>query len=253
MIYTRASIQVILLVLLLTLGYTLSADATETNNDKAMLTTGLSPTVHTEKIETLSTSLVDVQNQLKVLSAQRSSESIELAKAITSLEKQVARVEAELTGIKASGSAEIEKKIENLYEEKSYFSYADFAAIAITCVSVLITVVGIAIALLSFFGFKNIQKTTKTSTEELATKIANDTAENAIEPAVEKQLTKLIDEGKINEHLEEVVDSFIFRSEPNQKTSIDTSINWSELDWEEPSDTEEDDDKDSSPKAANEN
>ncbi|TOG97649.1 hypothetical protein CGI90_26480, partial [Vibrio parahaemolyticus] len=93
--------------------------------------------------------------------------------------------------------------------------------------------VGIAIALLSFFGFKNILKTTRSSTTALATQIANDTAKNAIEPAVEKQLTKLIDEGKINKHLEEVVDNFILRRVPSQeRNSIDNNIDWEELDWE---------------------
>ncbi|MBG0757426.1 hypothetical protein BOO21_19020 [Vibrio cidicii] len=232
-------------------SYSLASEPANTFSQEPTNDSALEHTVTADNIELLSKSLDKMKAQISAISASKDSESLELVSSIASLKTQIDNVEKNLEKLKSSGHIDIEKRVDNLYDEKKYFSYADFAAIAITCVSVLITVVGIAIALLSFFGFKNILKTTRSSTTALATQIANDTAKNAIEPAVEKQLTKLIDEGKINKHLEEVVDNFILRRGPSQeRNSIDNNIDWEELDWEEPSDAES---EDNSPQQAKKN
>ncbi|WP_045454985.1 hypothetical protein [Vibrio campbellii] len=184
------------------------------------------------QLSSISQSLELLRKQIHDLSINDQTLSEQLNNSLATLEDKVNTLERKSFQIQPNLSSKLVQKVDQLYEEKDFFSYADFAAIAITCVSVLITVVGLAIALLSFFGFKNIRK----STELTAQSIAEETAKMSIEPALEKQLSKLIDDGKLNKHLEEVVDGLILRdSTHRQKTKTD-NIDWSELDWEETED-----------------
>ncbi|MGX9463058.1 hypothetical protein ACWXWU_17755 [Shewanella sp. A14] len=126
----------------------------------------------------------------------------------------------------------LKTRVDNLYQHHDFFTYADFAAIAITSVSVLITIVGLAIAALSFWGYKNIKNTTTKTAEAVAEKVAGDTTEQKIDNVVKCKLEELIDEGKFTKHLEDVVDAFILRNKNDNK-----SVNWDELDndinWDE--------------------
>lgn len=124
----------------------------------------------------------------------------------------------------------LKNRIDNLYESQSYFSYADFAAIAITAVAVLVTVVGIAIAVLSFWGYKNIRATTKASAKAVAENVATKTTEQKIDSVVKDKLIELVDEGRLTQHLEDVVDALILRNQEDTK-----KVNWDELDtdWDE--------------------
>ena len=132
----------------------------------------------------------------------------------------------------SSKSDTLEKRVDELYLQSDYFSYADFAAISITSVSVLITVLAIFMAILSFLGWRNIRNTTKATTKKIAENVAKDTTNNQIDTVVKVKLEELLDEGKFNSHLERVVDSLILRNKNGNN-----NINWEELDknisWDE--------------------
>ena len=128
----------------------------------------------------------------------------------------------------------LKKRVDNLYQSKSYFSYADFAAIAITSVSVLITLGGIVIAALSFWGYRNIKKTTEKKASEVAKIVSTETTKETIDTVVKAKLEELLDEGKFTSHLEEVFDAFILRNKNGNKSvdweELDSNIDWDELD-----------------------
>ena len=107
---------------------------------------------------------------------------------------------------------DLKSDVKKLKDEKSYFSYADWAVIGLTCVAVLITVFGVGIAMLSFWGFKNL----KNSTEELTKSIANDVAQKTVKEETHNitkiELENLIAEGKLNAQLENAVDIVFLRN-----------------------------------------
>lgn len=108
----------------------------------------------------------------------------------------------------------IEKLLNTIESEKSYFSYADWAAIAITCVAVLLTIVGLAIAGLAFWGFREIKELTKNSAAAEAKIVAQKTMEEMIHDVAKSQLEKLINDGKLREPLQDAVD-MIMRNDKN--------------------------------------
>ena len=127
----------------------------------------------------------------------------------------------------------LKERVDDLYKSKSYFSYADFAAIAITSVAVLITLGGIVIAGLSFWGYKNIKSTTEKKAGEVAKIVSTETTKATIETVVKAKLEEMIDEGKFTKHLEDVVD-IVIRNKKGTKSvdweELDNNIDWDEFD-----------------------
>ncbi|MFL7009796.1 hypothetical protein [Enterovibrio norvegicus] len=101
----------------------------------------------------------------------------------------------------------IKKELIEFNEEKSYFSYADWAAISVSSVSVIVTVVALLIAILSFIGFQSMKKV---AVEEAA-KAASNAAEKKIQEVAAIELTRIIDEGRLNDHLRHVIDVVVLR------------------------------------------
>jgi len=123
----------------------------------------------------------------------------------------------------------LKRRVDSLYDNQSYFSYADFAAIAITSVSVLITIGGIFIAALSFWGYKNIKNTTEETTRRIAEKVATDTTKLYIDNVAKNKLEELIDEGRFTKQLEEILDVIILRKDKKNENAFDKDIDWDVL------------------------
>lgn len=102
--------------------------------------------------------------------------------------------------------------INNQNTPHSTISYADWAVIALTCVAVLVTVLGVLIALLSFWGFRNIAKEAKIISEKTASNVTKKQVENCINDIAKVELAKLIREGELREPLENAMD-IIFRNQ----------------------------------------
>lgn len=102
--------------------------------------------------------------------------------------------------------------INNQEQISSSISYADWAVIALTCVAVLVTVLGVLIALLSFWGFRNISKEAKNISEKTASNITEREVASCINGIAKVELAKLIREGELREPLENAVD-MIFRQQ----------------------------------------
>jgi hypothetical protein len=124
----------------------------------------------------------------------------------------------------------VESSINTIYERDDFFSYADWAAIAITCVAVLLTVVGLAIAGLAFWGFREIKELTKNSAAAEAKVVAEKTMKETLNSVVKSELEKLINNGKLREPLQDAVD-MILRNESD--SSNRTAALFDELDINE--------------------
>lgn len=137
-------------------------------------------------------------------------ESLEMAlEAITSEKgqpKEETRLERRLESIESS--------LSSMTSKNKYFTYADWAAVAITCVAVLLTIVGLAIAALAFWGYREIKELTKNSAAKEAKSVAKQTMEEMIHEVAKSELEKLINDGKLREPLQDAVD-MILRNDPN--------------------------------------
>ena len=100
---------------------------------------------------------------------------------------------------------------------ESKVDYAGWASILLACVSILVTVLGVIIAVISFIGFKNIKETTNTIAHNVSNEVATKVAQNEVNEQLPEisitVMTKLIDEGKLKPHLESAVD-MILRNKP---------------------------------------
>lgn len=106
-------------------------------------------------------------------------------------------------------------------------SYADMAAISISSVSVLVTIIAIVIAVLSFWGYQSLKKmvaaeATKTATDEIAIKIHQ---------VVRTELANIVDNGQLNKSLEAAVDLILRRQDCDNNNNVQELL--TELDAED--------------------
>ncbi|WP_421318803.1 hypothetical protein [Aeromonas veronii] len=123
---------------------------------------------------------------------------------------------------------EFREELKSIKNEKAYFSYADMAAISLTAVSILITILGIVVAILSFWGFKNIQKTVQIQAAEVANAHAVKTVPLELSNVASKELKKIIESGLLNAQLQDAVDMILRREQPPEKSKVSQLL--SELD-----------------------
>ncbi|MFN1552092.1 hypothetical protein [Vibrio natriegens] len=123
----------------------------------------------------------------------------------------------------------IESSLGSITNKDKYFSYADWAAVAITCVAVLLTIVGLVIAVLAFWGYREIIDLTTKSTAEKAHSVATQTIEDSINSVAKSELEKLINDGKLRKPLQDAVD-MILRNDPSSDDKKRTQDLFNELD-----------------------
>ncbi|GIU02801.1 hypothetical protein [Shewanella algidipiscicola] len=113
----------------------------------------------------------------------------------------------------------IEYSLNTIANKDDYFTYADWAAIAITCVAVLLTIVGLALAGFAFWGYKEIKDLTKCSAATEAKLVAEKTTTEMIHSIVKNELEKLINDGKLREPLQDAIDIILRKdsNDPEQK------------------------------------
>lgn len=131
-------------------------------------------------------------------------QSIEIAK----LKKKINEMDINLGDTDINS---INESVNSINSEKRFLSYADMAAISISSVSILVTLVGIGIALLSFWGYNSIKEMVKSETSVIAADKVTEEVSVKIQQVASDELKKVIDDGKLNNHLQDAVD-FILRS-----------------------------------------
>ena len=114
------------------------------------------------------------------------------------------------------------KEVDDHKIGQQYMNYPIWISILLGCATFVITALGVIVAVVSIFGYKQI----KENASEIASKKANDVATAAVTSQVNSQLpniaiqeiTRLIDEGKFNKPLEDAVD-MILRTQNYQNGS----------------------------------
>ncbi|PNH95604.1 hypothetical protein [Vibrio diazotrophicus] len=105
------------------------------------------------------------------------------------------------------------KEMSELSSNKG-FDYSAWVSVLLASIGVLVTVVGVMIALISFVGYKNFKESTKEAAETIsrttASTVAREEVKVKINEVAKLELARLIDSGDLKEHLESAVD-VIFR------------------------------------------
>lgn len=135
------------------------------------------------------------------------------------LEFRFKNLEAKFNEFKSSYEDQEKTVYNNLMREdgvsEDSMSYSDWAAITLACVAVLVTVLGVLIAILSVWGYNNIAREAKNSAESVSndasSRIAKLQVESCINDIAKEELIKLIDTGELRKHLEDAVD-LIYRN-----------------------------------------
>lgn len=126
----------------------------------------------------------------------------------------------------------LENEIENL-KNGNKFDYAVWASILLGCVTIIITLISVILAMISIVGYRNFKKNIEQRVQNISSTIAKEETTKQIDAVAKKELARLIDDGALTKHLESAVD-LVFLRYKGRPEDIDNGFNkYPELDEEE--------------------
>lgn len=90
-------------------------------------------------------------------------------------------------------------------------NFAIWIGILLASITVILTVLGIAMAIFSFFGYKKIMSSAKDVATSISTTEATKITKSLAPTVTKNVLLKLIDEGKFDEIIENAVEEVTYR------------------------------------------
>ncbi|MFH6605236.1 hypothetical protein [Acinetobacter baumannii] len=124
----------------------------------------------------------------------------------------------------------INKKYESLKlelasqkEANTNLEFPVWISIVLGCVAILVTVLGVIVAILSIFGYQKIKdsatKIAEEKTLETATTVAKDVVNDQLQGIASTEVARLIAEGELREELERAVDMILRRNRDTQNAT----------------------------------
>lgn len=113
--------------------------------------------------------------------------------------------------------SELKTYVELQKESGDLISFSSWASFLLTAVAVLVTVLGVVIAIISFIGFRGI----KAQAEAIAITAAENQVEIKLDQIAVKEFQRLIDEGALNKQLESAVDMILRLGNVSQYDELD--------------------------------
>lgn len=121
----------------------------------------------------------------------------------------------ELQALIQTQSQSIKKLNEQIIEVQKKnsggMSFEVWTGILLACAALLLTIVGVGIALISIFGYQKIVGLSSDAAEKIAREVATQTSADAMHHAITKELIKLIDERKLEPMIKDAVEAFSYR------------------------------------------
>ncbi|MDC4768992.1 hypothetical protein OHV90_19105, partial [Acinetobacter baumannii] len=125
---------------------------------------------------------------------------------------------------------DINKKYESLKlelasqkEANTNLEFPVWISIVLGCVAILVTVLGVIVAILSIFGYQKIKdsatKIAEEKTLETATTVAKDVVNDQLQGIASTEVARLIAEGELREELERAVDMILRRNRDTQNAT----------------------------------
>lgn len=103
--------------------------------------------------------------------------------------------------------------------EKTGIDYSAWVSILLGCLGIIITVVSVVIAIISFVGYRNFEKKIETSVKSISSNVALKETTKQLDVIVKKELVRLIDDGALNKHLQDAV-NIVFLRVGNPVTNV---------------------------------
>ncbi|MND42364.1 hypothetical protein D3C80_331370 [compost metagenome] len=114
-------------------------------------------------------------------------------------------------------------ELANQKETNSNLEFPVWISIVLGCVAVLVTVLGVIVAILSIFGYQKIKdsatKIAEEKTLETATTVAKDVVNDQLQGIASTEVARLIAEGELREELERAVDMILRRNRDTQNAT----------------------------------
>lgn len=111
--------------------------------------------------------------------------------------------------------------------------FALWASVLLGCVTIIITLVSIILAIISIVGYRNFKKSIELTVQKISAVVAKEETTKQIDFVAKKELARLIDEGALTKHLESAVDMVYLRLRGRPEESKDGFNKYPELDDEE--------------------
>lgn len=127
---------------------------------------------------------------------------------------------------------QLEEEIGNL-KDGNKFDYAVWASILLGCVTIIITLISVILAMISIVGYRNFKKNIEQRVQNISSTIAKDETTKQIDAVAKKELVRLIDEGALTKHLESAVDLVFLRYKGRPEDISEGFDKYPELDEEE--------------------
>jgi hypothetical protein len=118
-------------------------------------------------------------------------------------------------------------------KENTQIDFALWASVLLGCVTIIITLVSIILAIISIVGYRNFKKSIELTVQKISTVVAKEETTKQIDFVAKKELARLIDEGALTKHLESAVDMVYLRLRGRPEESKDGFNKYPELDDEE--------------------
>ena len=118
-------------------------------------------------------------------------------------------------------------------KENTQIDFALWASVLLGCVTIIVTLVSIILAIISIVGYRNFKKSIELTVQKISTVVAKEETTKQIDFVAKKELARLIDEGALTKHLESAVDMVYLRLRGRPEESKDGFNKYPELDDEE--------------------
>jgi hypothetical protein len=154
------------------------------------------------------------ENQNVVTANAKAQGTLHATAEITDIESLISRLEQNEIEILSQ-----RKEINHLRDELSYslqekgsgMKFEVWAGLLLASSALLLTIVGVGIALLSIFGYKKIINISTTVAEDTARKISTETSFQMVPDATTRELIRLMDDKKFDPIISKAVEAFLYR------------------------------------------
>lgn len=154
------------------------------------------------------TATTESDSQFNVQTSELSSQSEKLA-LVKNNESDVLTLNA-LVNEQKQQILHLQEKI-NKIEDSSGLNFAIWSGILLTSVAVILTALGIVMAIFSFFGYKKMINSAKESATKISTEKASEVTEKLAPEVTESVLLKLMDQGNFDTLILEAVQKVTYR------------------------------------------
>lgn len=130
---------------------------------------------------------------------------------LNATQNRVSQLEAEIK-TQQNSIAKLNAELKAFTDSRSDgMSFEVWTGILLACSALLLTILGIGIALLSIFGYRKIVRSSSESAQKIATKVAQETSVATANEATSTELQRLIKMGAFNAVIREAIETISYR------------------------------------------